>query len=1176
MRRLAQATADETTGWAGRRFSRAGQLGMLTTLALLFAIFAGAASAQAAPRYFHLGELSDAGISEPGDIAVDSATGNVLVVVPGANVVRVYDSGGVDATLLTEFGTGELSSPYSIAVDPISGDVYVTDVGNGRIARYESNGAPTPTYSLDAGYTGPDSTEIGSFASQLAVDPTSGDLLVADRGKNEVRRFGPAGNPDGGFNGETTGGAFSALWDIAAAPNGDVYVIANGYREFGDVIAFQTKTFHLGPAGEAKGELITPNTPEEAQNVAVDPGSGKVLLTSGNAYRQGFGGRPAALNVFEGGTLVQEISYQDDLEPVFRGLAVDGQTGRAYQLTSTFFGLFGNDGAQVFVLGDLAFDAPSQVTPSSAHLSGSVNPRGLPTSVHFEYSPDAGETWASTPDVAIGSGVGAVPVQADLTGLAAPHYRLRLVAENAEGTIVTERQLDLLFAENLQATRLTTSSARLRAKIYSAGSLTSYRFEYGLDSSYGSFIPATPAFAGNDVELTTRDVGGLSPSTTYHFRITVSNETGTFRTPDSTFTTPATDPVVRGYEMVSPVDKNGLDVALNRALPARLSEDGNSLVFSAAGSFPGASTSLVGTMYRAKFGTSGWSTSALDVGQTNFGDELRLIGMGSVSRDQSHSIVSSRQALTPGATPNGFNVYLRDDDSGALQLISSEPTASSFYEGSATTFGTADFSRLFFFDTAALTPDAPETNEYKLYEFAGGTLSLASVYDNGEPMQEEIEFRFVDDPEAMLSEDGSRLFITRGGWAGGLVEDGALYVRENGETLPISVSRRSGETGQVKPGLFLDASKDGSVVYFTSFAALTDQSYPGSAYHLYRYDFDSDQLTDIAPTQSGPLGLSFGARKVIASDDGNRVYFEAGAKLTPDAVAGARNFYVWDEGELKLVTILKTEQRQVTISPNGRYAAWTTYDQTTGYDNRNDAICPQVSSYGNPAGLCAVIYVYDSQAEKLSCASCNESGAPPAGHTQLGGGSSLTANGEIYDAVTDDGRVFFDSRDRLVPEDVNGRYDVYQWQDGEQGLISTGTSVADSWLGVVAPNGDVFFGTSQPLVGQDTDENIDIYLARLGGSRTNQDGTAPPEPCIGESCRGPSSSAPAEGSPATTAPGPSGNAQPNRSCLHERKKKKKRAGKGKRRAGEAAAAKSNGKGKSKGKKPVACKGGKGK
>ncbi|MGE5336035.1 MAG: hypothetical protein ACM3JL_01265, partial [Nitrososphaerota archaeon] len=86
-----------------------------------------------------------------------------------------------------------------------------------------------------------------------------------------------------------------------------------------------------------------------------------------------------------------------------------------------------------------------------------------------------------------------------------------------------------------QATWTSQTEATLSGTIDSHGAETGYYFEYGLTSAYGqdsspgNFIPGT-----GPVEI---EVSGLSPGTTYHFRIVAENPSGTVVGSDQTFST---------------------------------------------------------------------------------------------------------------------------------------------------------------------------------------------------------------------------------------------------------------------------------------------------------------------------------------------------------------------------------------------------------------------------------------------------------------------------------------------------------------------------------------------------------------------------------------------------------------------------------------------------------------
>jgi Tol biopolymer transport system component len=128
-------------------------------------------------------------------------------------------------------------------------------------------------------------------------------------------------------------------------------------------------------------------------------------------------------------------------------------------------------------------------------------------------------------------------------------------------------------------------------------------------------------------------------------------------------------------------------------------------------------------------------------------------------------------------------------------------------------------------------------------------------------------------------------------------------------------------------------------------------------------------------------------------------------------------------------------------------------------------------------------------------------------------------------AITDDGsRVFFTSLEQLVPEDTNGKADVYEYDTatGRLHLLSTGQCGCNSTFVDASTDGsNVFFTTSQQLVRFDQDNNRDLYDARVGGGIAAQN--APPlAQCQGDSCQSPAT-APSDVTPATETHSGAGN-----------------------------------------------------
>jgi len=95
------------------------------------------------------------------------------------------------------------------------------------------------------------------------------------------------------------------------------------------------------------------------------------------------------------------------------------------------------------------------------------------------------------------------------------------------------------------ASNITSSSATLNGTVNPNGLTTTVHFEYGLTTSYGH-TTANRNFTGNTTQAVSANITGLTPNTTYHFRIVGTNSGGTHFGNDRTFTTlsPTGPPVV--------------------------------------------------------------------------------------------------------------------------------------------------------------------------------------------------------------------------------------------------------------------------------------------------------------------------------------------------------------------------------------------------------------------------------------------------------------------------------------------------------------------------------------------------------------------------------------------------------------------------------------------------------
>jgi len=96
------------------------------------------------------------------------------------------------------------------------------------------------------------------------------------------------------------------------------------------------------------------------------------------------------------------------------------------------------------------------------------------------------------------------------------------------------------------ATSLTPTGATLGATVNPGGQSTTVAFDYGTSSAYGSSTATQNVGSGTDAKDVTAKLSGLQPATTYHFRVSAANASGTKAGSDATFTTPSAPTVKTG------------------------------------------------------------------------------------------------------------------------------------------------------------------------------------------------------------------------------------------------------------------------------------------------------------------------------------------------------------------------------------------------------------------------------------------------------------------------------------------------------------------------------------------------------------------------------------------------------------------------------------------------------
>lgn len=110
------------------------------------------------------------------------------------------------------------------------------------------------------------------------------------------------------------------------------------------------------------------------------------------------------------------------------------------------------------------------------------------------------------------------------------------------------------------ATSINNAHATLQADVNPQGSPTTYSFQYGTTNAYGAQTVGRNAGGGTTAKRVTTRISGLTPGTTYHYRVIASNGDGTSSGSDHTFKTtlpPAKSPTILATAPFGP-SANGL------------------------------------------------------------------------------------------------------------------------------------------------------------------------------------------------------------------------------------------------------------------------------------------------------------------------------------------------------------------------------------------------------------------------------------------------------------------------------------------------------------------------------------------------------------------------------------------------------------------------------------------
>ena len=716
-------------------------------------------------------------------------------------------------------------------------------------------------------------------------------------------------------------------------------------------------------------------------------------------------------------------------------------------------------------------------------------------------------------------------------------YRYRLLAETARGElgIVREGAAESFAApdepvvSDVSVGDVSSSWADFHATIDPLGEDTTYQVQYVPASAYEAAVAAgaaDPYLGGGSVPVPAGDVGagdvpvsvnvqasGLSPGTSYDYRVVASNGVGVSDGADGTFSTsPAVVPGLpdrRSYEMLTPPNKEdgedmfggpeeegglrakeGLGGALNYET-GYSSEDGDRFLLQNASSAFGSFPASFGDSYVFARGADGWSfqpaaspSLGVQSGKASVYDPLDFSAIGF---QDSLGNPGELQPIVNLVGPAG-GPYTTIESGVTKRQGEAAPTEAKMVGASA------DLSNVILESEdrelgAGKEASKQDEQSNALYQWtAAGGLRVVNFNPEGKLLQcgailgqETGEKNLpAGSTHGAVSADGSRIFFTApdplppaelgptgsGCWDGAKKNPPELYVRENGEST-VEVSAPEGEVKEggsnpAEPAIFVGASKDGSKVFFMTRTELTEEAVKLGLHdmELYEYDFEApagERLTRVSRGQSeaGTPATDAGAVEDVpaVSGDGSAVYFNAVAELVHHP-GGGGGLYRYDT----------LTQQTAYVAPSPGYPA------------------PQVAG---GVGL----YQETWYAHVLDPGLSGKNGGG-----EHYAGLDVTAN---YYTTADGGFLIFPSRQDIADYDSNGQQELYRY-DAEAGSIvcvscnpdgsnpSYGATFTRSAPYVENPAGTpprpisedgryVFFDTVESLTPADTNGKVDVY-----------------------------------------------------------------------------------------------------
>jgi hypothetical protein len=798
-------------------------------------------------------------------------------------------------------------------------------------------------------------------------------------------------------------------------------------------------------------------------------------------------------------------------------------------------------------------DPAEPVGPDTATLRGTVFPEGESfTGCMFQYGITGrkrfeGEVPCVPPASAIKPSATSASVRAALTELQKnTTYRYRLVLTGTSGSVVGNILTFSTGGEPLitevRSSGAEQTSANLEADINPQGSATSYAIEWGPTTSYGNVVPVaagSPIGSGEATIHVQVHITGLAPGSTYHYRVTAQNPSGSAASPDQILESLNSCGLVesRCFELVSPREAGPVDLPSFHSSQAEYhylaaKRPGALAYVSEAGTLDAVSGAE--TLSLSLRGPEGWASTFLsppnearnEVAEGSSDSSTYLF----LNEELSCGFLVSNQPLTQDAASRatveagGANLYRRNPDGTYTDLtplpalnaetVGGVGAAPFAFEGSSQNCEKVIFATPYQYPgLPSAEPQLPGVFEWDrgtLRPFGyvpasgGEVLKLAEIPSSSESADYEYN---------AVSADGSRVFFNAERAESANPEEvgrQAVFVREaDGVTRDLSLSQTAiPDTG----AKFRFATKSGSRVFFTAPTGLTS-GIATNGTDLYEYNLEQRALVDLS--YAGDAEPAEVSGFIGASEDGSRAYFAAEGRLVPGKGKSRRqneadetsSLYMTDSGNLSYVgSVASSDLGAVTIgsaqtarvSADGRFLLFESSTQFSG--NANERGVRQA-------------YLYDAASGQgtITCISCRQDGhesISPRGNQRLASGLGAHTNSFMVRSLVERNGspiVFFTQVDALAPFAHDGSNNLYEWSHGQVSLVTAEPATLSTvnvegfleeailQVGASQDGTDLYLATPERLSWEDGDERLSIYDARIGGGFPEP--AATPEPC---------------------------------------------------------------------------------